>query len=183
MDPRSSGEPPGPTTYPPSELLVDPWGVHSEISSHRGPHVVSGEGRYAVVNETRGQAGQRVPWIVELPAVVDETRGKHVFRAAWVSCCEKHHLCSLSRGIYLHAFPMQSAILPSLLEAQIDSPAPSARHSPHMPGFGLAWEQDSGYSGSFESVRDSPHVGFRARPGTRLRIQRILHGGAAVLPT
>uniref|UniRef100_A0A8C4NF84 Mediator of RNA polymerase II transcription subunit 9 n=1 Tax=Eptatretus burgeri TaxID=7764 RepID=A0A8C4NF84_EPTBU len=40
MDPRSSGEPPGLTTYPPSEPLADPGGVRSEISGHRGPHVV-----------------------------------------------------------------------------------------------------------------------------------------------
>ena len=86
MDPRSSGEPPGPTTYPPSEPLADRGGVRSKISGNRGSHVVSGEGRYAVVNETRGQAGQRVPWLVMLHVVVDETRGKHVFRAAWASC-------------------------------------------------------------------------------------------------
>ena len=31
---------------------------------------------HAVVNETRGQVGHRVPWIIVLHAVVDETRGK-----------------------------------------------------------------------------------------------------------
>ena len=49
----------------------------------------------------------------------------YAFRAAWASCwpcfpCrEKHHSCSLLRGtgIYLHAFLMQSAILPRPSEA------------------------------------------------------------------
>ena len=75
MDSRSSGEPPGPITYPPSEPVADPVGVRSEIAGHRGPHVVSGEGRYAVVNEMRGKQGRGY-------------RG--------LSCCQKkHHPCSL----------------------------------------------------------------------------------------
>ena len=75
LDPLSPGEPPGPTTYPPSEPLADPGGVRSEISGHRGPHVVSGEGRYAVVNETRGKQG----------------RGYH-----GLSCCQKNTIRAAS---------------------------------------------------------------------------------------
>ena len=86
MDPRSSGEPPGLTTYPPSEPLADPGGVRSEILGHRGLHVVSCEGWYAVVNEMRGKQGRGYRWTVVLHAVVNETGGKHVFRAAWASC-------------------------------------------------------------------------------------------------
>ena len=73
-----------------------------------------------------------------------------------------HHPCSLLRGICSHAFLMQSAILPSLLEAQIDSPAPSARHSPRMPGFWLARERDSRCSGSFMVARQFTHLTAKA---------------------
>ena len=44
----------------------------------------------------------------------------YAFLAAWASCwpcfpfCEKHHSCSLLRGIYSHAFLMQPAILPRI---------------------------------------------------------------------
>ena len=87
--------------------------------------------------------------------MVNEMRGKQGRGYRGLSCCEKHHICS-------HAFPMQSGILPSLLEAQIDSPAPSARHSPHMSGFGLARERDSGYSGSFTAARQFAHLTAKA---------------------
>ena len=52
--------------------------------------------------------------------------------AVWASCwpcfpCrEKHHSCSLLRGIYVHGFLMQSAILPRPSEARADSPAPTS---------------------------------------------------------
>ena len=44
-------------------------------------------------------------------------------------CCEKHHSCSLLRGIHLHAFLKQPAILPRPSEARVDNPTlPSAPH-------------------------------------------------------
>ena len=61
-------------------------------------------------------------------------RPPFAFRAAWASCwlcflgCEKHHSCSLLRGIYSHAFLMQPAILPRPSEARVANPAlPSTR--------------------------------------------------------
>ena len=75
-------------------------------------------------------------------------RPPYAFRAAWASCwlcfpCrEKHHSCSLLRGIYSHAFLIQPAILPRPSEARVDNPAlPSTHDSPHTPGFGLARER------------------------------------------
>ena len=74
-------------------------------------------------------------------------RPPYAFRAVWASCwlcflcCEKHHSCSLLRGIYSHAFLMQPVILPRPSEARVDNPAlPSAHDSPHTPGLGLARE-------------------------------------------
>ena len=76
-------------------------------------------------------------------------RPPYVFRAAWVSCwlcflcCEKHHSCSVLRGINSYAFLMQPAILPRPSDARVDNPAlPSALHdSPHMLRLGLAQER------------------------------------------
>ena len=56
-------------------------------------------------------------------------RPPYAFRAAWPSCwlfllcCEKHHSCSLLRGIHSHAFLMQPAIFPRSSEARVDNPA------------------------------------------------------------
>ena len=76
-------------------------------------------------------------------------RPPYVFRAAWVSCwlcflcCEKHHSCSLLRGIHSYAFLMQPAIFPRSSEARVDNPALlSARYdSLHTLGLLLAWER------------------------------------------
>ena len=89
-------------------------------------------------------------------------RPPYAFRAAWASCwlcfpCrEKHHSCSLLRGIYSHAFLIQPAILPRPSEARVDNPAlPSTHDSPHAPGLGLAWERGSLCSSSLTAA---PHA-------------------------
>ena len=76
------------------------------------------------------------------------SRPPYAFRAAWVSCwlcflcCEKHHSCSLLRGILSYAFLIQPGIFPRSSEARVDNPAlPSAHDSPHTPGLGLARER------------------------------------------
>jgi len=50
-------------------------------------------------------------------------------RAGCVSCCEKHHSCSLLRVIHSYAFLMQPAIFPRSSEARVDNP--TLHDSPH----------------------------------------------------
>ena len=101
-------------------------------------------------------------------------RPPYAFRAAWASCwlcflcCEKHHSCSLLRGIHSYAFLMQPAIFPRSSEARVDNPTlPSAIHdSPHTPGFGLARER--GYL-CISSLTAAPHALASMRPTSQRR--------------
>ena len=101
-------------------------------------------------------------------------RPPYAFCAAWASCwlcflcCEKHHSCSLFRGIHSYAFLMQPAIFPRSSEARVDNPAPlSAPYdSLHMLGLGLARERGSLCSSSLSAA---PHALASMRPTLQRR--------------
>ena len=130
-----------------------------------------GEHRYVSDIEVEKERAASTPHTRIPPSMAWRSlyRPPYAFRATWASCwlcflcCEKHHSCSLLRGIHSHAFLMQLAIFPRSSEARVDNPTPpSAPHdSLHTLDLGLARERGSLCS-SF--LTTAPHALASLRP-------------------